>query len=109
MTTRWAGEETSRYWPLNWSAHSLLMAAGTIGSPEPCTKYAGTSQRLTMSLGSNERRMSSPASAEARRVAPNIRLSQSLVSALVSGGTMAWAERAAKRGQSFMIAPGIRS
>src|ERR1700683_5784476 len=64
MTTRWAGEETSRYWPPNWSAQSLLMAAGTIGLSEPCTKYARTFQRLTMSLGSNDRRTASPARAE---------------------------------------------
>src|ERR1700683_4600709 len=78
MTTRWGGEKPSRYWPPNWSAQSLLMAAGTIGSSEPCTKYAGTSQRLTMSLGSNDRRTSSPASAEARRVAPDTRVRQAL-------------------------------
>ena len=64
---------------------------------------------MTRSAGSNKRRISSPASAAAKLVAPNIRLSQSLVSALVSAGTIAWAERAAKRGQSLPIAPRIRS
>ena len=97
------------YCPPNRSAHSLLIAAGTMGSSEPCTKNAGTSQRLTRSAGSNDRRMASPASAAGRLVAPYMRASQSLVSALTCSGTMAWAERAAKRGQSFMIAPCIRS
>ena len=53
--------------------------------------------------------MSSPASAAPRLVAPNMRLSQSLVSALACSGTIAWAERAAKRGQSLPIEPRIRS
>jgi len=109
ITTRWAGEEISTYRAPKWSAHCLLTAAGTMGSSDPWTKTAGTSQRLTRSAGSKSCRMASPASAEARLVAPNIRLSQSLVSVLACSGTIACADRAAKRGQSFSMAPRIRS